>query len=193
MKKISPKQYACSLYEAIKGKPKNELDDVQHYLEKTLYLIDDGSFPALVQSLEKALHLPENNIPIRWSLSRLEARIGYKPRAVSLGILRELGNYPELHSFLVLLLRSIGDSGKSPSILQIQIVRFDSCSISFLKRILLLAVMSHLCGLSVVIGVALLKFHGRPQPMRSRRHLSTMIKMAGLIWIPSETSSRPIK
>ncbi|HLC63865.1 MAG TPA: ATP synthase F1 subunit delta [Patescibacteria group bacterium] len=28
MKKISPKQYACSLYEAIKGKPKNELDDL---------------------------------------------------------------------------------------------------------------------------------------------------------------------
>lgn len=92
--------------------PGNELSDLQAYMVRILDLTDDGSFPAVVQKSAEAVDLARADPHMTQALARIEGRLGYRPRSVSLGILREALSYPKLQTLLDNTLELVAEGGK---------------------------------------------------------------------------------
>jgi hypothetical protein len=92
--------------------PGNELADLQAYMVGILDLTDDGSFPAIVQKTADVLDLSRTEPELNKALARLESRLGYRPRSVCLGILREALSYPQLKALLDNFFELVGKGGK---------------------------------------------------------------------------------
>lgn len=93
--------------------PDNELSAIQDYLVKILPLTDNDRFPELVDRAVTLLKDQlEPNDKLHWSLARLDHRVGYRPRSVALGVIRELLQYEPLHKDLNTLVGFIGEGGK---------------------------------------------------------------------------------
>ncbi|MCK5796164.1 MAG: hypothetical protein KAI47_03220, partial [Deltaproteobacteria bacterium] len=92
--------------------PGSELTELQAYMVKILDLTDDGRFPAVVEKSAAALDLFRADLSVNQALARVESRLGYRPRSVALGILREALNYPKLKETLDCFLSLVGEGGK---------------------------------------------------------------------------------
>lgn len=91
--------------------PGNELSNLQDYLTAILPLTDNDSFPAVIRSGAALIGELEKDSDLHWSLARLDRRLGYRPRQVSLGLMRELLGYPHLHNMLNSVLDLVGEGG----------------------------------------------------------------------------------
>jgi len=93
--------------------PGGELSDLQDYMISILPLTDDDSFPAVVRKGAEMIGVMEQDEELHWGLARLDGRIGYRPRKVCLGIMRELLSYDQMHPMLNTLLGLVGEGGKA--------------------------------------------------------------------------------
>jgi hypothetical protein len=92
--------------------PGDELSELQDYMIRILPLTDNDAFPAVVRRGAEVIGELEKDSDLHWSLARLDGRSGYRPRAVCLGIMRELFIYPQNHELLEDLLGLVGEGGK---------------------------------------------------------------------------------
>ena len=92
--------------------PGSELSDLQDYMISILPLTDNDSFPAVVRKGAEIIGMMEQDGDLHWSLARLDGRVGYRPREVCLGLVRELLSYDKLHPMLTTLLNLVGEGGK---------------------------------------------------------------------------------
>ena len=80
--------------------PGDELGELQRYMLAILSLTDDGSFPTMIERSAAALDFTLDDASVPRALSRIEARQGYRPVGVALGLLREVASYPNLHGVM---------------------------------------------------------------------------------------------
>jgi hypothetical protein len=92
--------------------PGSELSDLQDYMISILPLTDDDSFPAVVRKGSELIGMMEQDQDLHWALARLDSRVGYRPRDVCLGMVREMLRYDKLHPLLTTLLELTGEGGK---------------------------------------------------------------------------------
>jgi hypothetical protein len=92
--------------------PGSELSDLQDYMISILPLTDDDSFPAVVRKGSELIGMMEQDQDLHWALARLDGRVGYRPRDVCLGMVREMLRYDKLHPLLTTLLELTGEGGK---------------------------------------------------------------------------------
>ncbi|PID38262.1 MAG: hypothetical protein CSB49_06440 [Proteobacteria bacterium] len=92
--------------------PGSELRDLQRYMTAILDLTDDGSFPAVIEKTAAVLELSKTEPGLNQALARLGGRLGYRPRSVCLGILREALSYPKLKPLLDDFFELVGKGGK---------------------------------------------------------------------------------
>ena len=92
--------------------PSNELSSLQDYMVKILPLTDNDKFPNLINKVASIIRTDlELDGALHMSLVRLDRRVGYRPRTVCLGILREALQYKDLHPLLNKLLAFAGEGG----------------------------------------------------------------------------------
>ena len=93
--------------------PDSELSDLQDYLVGILPLTDNDKFPNLIKKTAEVLKNDlEKDTALHTSLVRLDRRVGYRPRTVCLGILREALQYDKLHPLLNTVLEFAAEGGK---------------------------------------------------------------------------------
>ena len=93
--------------------PDSELSDLQDYLVGILPLTDNDKFPNLIKKTAEVLKNDlEQDSGLHTSLVRLDRRVGYRPRTVCLGILREALQYDKLHPLLNTVLAFAAEGGK---------------------------------------------------------------------------------
>ena len=108
--------------------PDSELSDLQKYMVKILPLTDNDKFPNLIGKVALVLKNDlEKDTALHTSLVRLDRRVGYRPRTVCLGILREALQYDKLHPLLntVLEFASEGGKGHEPMMKLLDAVSFE--------------------------------------------------------------------
>lgn len=97
--------------------PADELSSLQDYMVKILPLTDDDSFPNLVRKAGAIMEELENDAELKTALytglARLDTRVGYRPRPVSLGLTREVLGYRDLQPALGQLLEQVGEGGSA--------------------------------------------------------------------------------
>jgi hypothetical protein len=95
--------------------PEEQLPSLQDYMIKLLPLSDDDSFPDLIRKagavMQELEDDPELKTALYSGLARLDTRVGYRPRAVYLGLVREVLGYTELQPALSQVLQQIGEGG----------------------------------------------------------------------------------
>jgi hypothetical protein len=95
--------------------PEDQLPSLQDYMVKLLPLSDDDSFPDLVRKagavMQELEDDPELKTALYSGLARLDTRVGYRPRAVYLGLIREVLGYTELQPALSQVMQQIGEGG----------------------------------------------------------------------------------
>jgi hypothetical protein len=92
--------------------PGAELSDLQDYMVGILPQTDSDAFPALVRQGAAVIGALEKDPALHAALARLDGRIGYRPRKVCLGLMREALQYPELHALLARLIELVSEGGK---------------------------------------------------------------------------------
>lgn len=92
--------------------PGKELSDLQDYLVAVLPLTDNDAFPGLVRKGASVLRTMEQDSELHWALARMDGRVGYRPRDVCFGVVKELLSYDKMHETLGALLGLVGEQGK---------------------------------------------------------------------------------
>lgn len=95
--------------------PDGFLPDLQGYLTSNefLALYDDGTTVEAVDSLVEMLAFLAEDEGLAPALERLSVRAGYLPITESLGTVRAVVNYPDLHAFLLTVLDEITQGGSA--------------------------------------------------------------------------------
>lgn len=95
--------------------PDGFLPDLQGYLTSNAFLTlyDDGTTVAAVDSLVEMLEFMAADEELAPALERLGVRAGYLPITESLGTVRAVVNYPDLHEFLLTVVDEITDGGSA--------------------------------------------------------------------------------
>lgn len=83
------------------------LSEVADALSRMTELYNDGTFPLLTGALGRMMKDIEKDKGVQDALARVDARQGYRPAAVAIGVARPLLSYPRLVDFINSLLKVI--------------------------------------------------------------------------------------
>jgi hypothetical protein len=93
--------------------PAADLDSLQAFLTDNDFLAvtDDGTTIASIEALRDALRSLANDQAAMAAMGRLAPRLGYRPIDPSLGTMRALVRYPQLHELILQLTTAITEGG----------------------------------------------------------------------------------
>lgn len=99
----------CDVPATAKEKKDRFLSQLAETFSRFIDMYNDGTIPSLTRAIGKTLQTVQGDQEVQAALARLEARQGYRPTAIALGLARPVLAYPRLFSMVNTLLTFVSD------------------------------------------------------------------------------------